>query len=97
MSNPILVHSQANIDFVGDYKYPTTAKVMEIGNEDEEIHLIYTSTAVTPTILAAKDGTGFGKAPYGSLIFENLTAAGKIYMKDTAGSFVGIDINTSTP
>ena len=87
MSNPILVHSQANIDFVGDYKYPTTAKVFEIGNEDEKIHWIFVSVT-SAALLTATDGTGYGYAPYGSMVFQNLSGTVRIFMRNSLGTWV---------
>ena len=86
MSNPILIHSQANIDFVGDYKYPAATKVFEIGNEDKVIHLIFVATDVS-SLLTATDGTGYGKAPYGSLVFQSVSGTERIYQLNSAGSW----------
>ena len=93
MSNPILLHTQANIDFVGDYKYPAAAKVFEIGNEDVKIHVIFMITSVA-SILTATDGTGFGYAPKESVIFESVSGACRIYQKNSAGTFLYLLANS---
>jgi hypothetical protein len=80
--NNTLLHTQANIDFVAQFKYPRTARVLEVGNEEGKIHLIWVDVDVS-ALLTATDGTGFGKAPIGTRITQYLVATPREYIKQT--------------
>ena len=80
--NNNLLHTQNNIDFVNEYKYPTSALVHELGNEEKTIHLIFVDIDAS-SLLTATDGTGFGKAPTGTVVYQYLVSAPRIYEKQT--------------
>jgi hypothetical protein len=84
--NQNLLHTQNNIDFYAKWNYPKTVRAIEIGTEDGVIHLIFAPIDCS-SLLTAVDGTGFGSAPYGSVIFQSVSGTERIYQLNSAGSF----------
>lgn len=71
---------------VSDYAYPDGVLVSSHNGDGNIRHIIWVSTDVS-ALLTAIDGTGFGNAPKGTVIFQNLAGTAKIHQKDSDGAW----------
>ena len=81
MADNILTSTPSGVDFVADFDYPATAQVLSLTGNPRR-HLIFTNVNVA-SVLTATDGTGFGNAPVGTVIFQFIAGTAQIHMKET--------------